>query len=218
MSTDGTKPPSITPKKRPARSGTTTASRPAPESPERPDTDDATRAVPRPVDTDERPDRDEPGGGPGATGPWIVSTEPVDVDEDEELSPSEAAAVAATGFAPRRVRLAVAKVDPWSVMKLSFLLSVAIGIMLVVAAAVVWYTLDSLAVFTRLNEMIVTITDDPNFFNILEYAAFDRVISLAVMIAVVDVVLLTALATIGAFLYNIVAALVGGIHVTLTDD
>jgi len=103
-------------------------------------------------------------------------------------------------------------------MKLSFLLSVAVGIMIVVAAAVVWYTLDGLAVFTSVNDTIAEITGDPDFFNLLEYAAFPRVVSLATMIAVVDVVLLTALSTIGAFLYNIVAALVGGVTVTLTDD
>lgn len=118
----------------------------------------------------------------------------------------------------RKVRLAVARIDPWSVMKLSFLLSVAIGIMIVVSAAVVWQTLDNMAVFTSVNETIATIADDPEFFNVLEYAAFSRVLSLATMIAVVDVVLLTALSTIGAFLYNIVAALVGGVTVTLTDD
>ena len=103
-------------------------------------------------------------------------------------------------------------------MKLSFLLSVAIGIMIVVASAVVWYALDALAVFTKVNEVIATLASSTTFFDITEWAAFDRVISLATMIAVVDVVLLTALSTIGAFLYNIVAALVGGIHLTLTDD
>lgn len=131
--------------------------------------------------------------------------------------PARPAAATSSGGA-RKVRLAVARIDPWSVMKLSFLLSVAIGIMIVVAAAVVWQTLDNMAVFTSVNETIATITDDPDFFNLLEYAAFSRVISLATMIAVVDVVLLTALSTIGAFLYNIVAALVGGVTVTLTDD
>lgn len=119
---------------------------------------------------------------------------------------------------PRRVRLAVARVDPWSIMKLSFLLSVAVGIMIVVATAVVWYTLDGMAVFTRVNDVIATLASDPTFFDLEEYAAFDRVISLATMVAVVDIVLLTALATIGAFLYNITAALVGGINLTLTDD
>lgn len=119
---------------------------------------------------------------------------------------------------PRKVRLAVARVDPWSVMKLAFLLSVAVGIMIVVASAVVWFALDGLEVFTRVNDTITEITGNPEFFNLLEYVAFDRVLSLATMIAVVDVVLLTALSTIAAFLYNIVATLVGGVSVTLTDD
>lgn len=130
---------------------------------------------------------------------------------------SSSAAPASSG-GPRRVRLAVARVDPWSIMKLSFLLSVAVGIMIVVATAVVWYTLDGMAVFTRVNDVIATLASDPTFFDLEEYAAFDRVISLATMVAVVDIVLLTALATIGAFLYNITAALVGGINLTLTDD
>jgi len=47
---------------------------------------------------------------------------------------------------------------------------------------------------------------------------FSKVVSAATLISVVDVFLLTALATIGAFLYNIVAALVGGVHVTMTDE
>ena len=119
--------------------------------------------------------------------------------------------------APRRVRLAIARVDPWSVMKLSFLLAVAAGIMLVVAAAVVWQTLDGLSVFTQINDMIVTLGGDDKY-SILEAVSFRRTISLATVLGVVDIVLLTALATLGAFLYNIVAALVGGLHLTLTDD
>jgi hypothetical protein len=126
------------------------------------------------------------------------------------------AAAAASG--PRRVRLAVARIDPWSVMKLAFLLSVAVGIMIVVSAAVVWYTLDKLAVFTKINGVIATLSGSTDFFDITQFASFERVISLATMIGVVDIILLTALSTIGAFLYNIVAALVGGIHLTLTDD
>lgn len=119
---------------------------------------------------------------------------------------------------PRRVRLAIARIDPWSVMKLSFLLSFAIGIMIVVSASVIWYTLNNLNVFTQVNDVIATLSGSTTFFDVLEYAKFERVVSLAAMVAVVDIVLLTALATIGAFLYNIVAAMVGGIHLTLTDD
>ena len=128
------------------------------------------------------------------------------------------APAAAPHGAPRRVRLAVSRIDPWSVMKLSFLLSVAIGIMIVVAAAIVWFTLNELNVFTQINDLILQITGTENPIPVLDYVEFDRVISAATLVAVVDVFLLTALSTIGAFLYNIVAALVGGIHLTLTDE
>lgn len=120
--------------------------------------------------------------------------------------------------APRRVRLAVSRVDPWSVMKLSFLLSVAIGIMIVVAAAVVWLTLDSLHVFSQIDTLVKEVLGTENNIDVLQYVEFGRILSAATLIAVVDVFLLTALSTIGAFLYNITAALVGGVHLTLTDE
>ncbi|WP_245700830.1 DUF3566 domain-containing protein [Sanguibacter gelidistatuariae] len=119
---------------------------------------------------------------------------------------------------PRRVRLAVSRLDPWSVMKLSFLLSIAIGIMIVVASVVFWLVLDGLHVFTEVNDMIVDILGEETKVNILQYVELKRVVSLSTMIAIVDVVLLTALSTIAAFLYNVVAALVGGVHLTLTDE
>ncbi|XBH21267.1 DUF3566 domain-containing protein [Jonesiaceae bacterium BS-20] len=119
---------------------------------------------------------------------------------------------------PRRVRLAVSRVDPWSVMKLSFLLSIAIGIMIVVSAVVFWLVLDKLHVFTDIDAMIKDILGADTKVNVLQFVELNRVVSLSTIIAVVDVVLLTALGTIGAFLYNVVAALVGGIHLTMTDD
>jgi hypothetical protein len=128
------------------------------------------------------------------------------------------ASTAARDAAPRRVRLSVSRVDPWSVMKLSFLLSFAIGIMIVVAAAVIWMVLDGLAVFTTINDMIREIVGEESPIDILQFVDFTRVVSGAVVIAIVDVILLTALSTIGAFLYNITAALVGGVSVTLTDE
>ncbi|WP_222848115.1 DUF3566 domain-containing protein [Cellulosimicrobium cellulans] len=124
---------------------------------------------------------------------------------------------ALTGSGPRRVRLAISRVDPWSVMKLSFLMSVAIGIMIVVATAVVWITLDSLHVFATINDLVTEILADSEI-NLMQYVEFDRVLSIATLVAVVDIFLITALSTIGAFLYNITAALVGGVHVTMTDE
>ncbi len=122
------------------------------------------------------------------------------------------------GGGPRRVRLAVSRVDPWSVMKLAFLLSVAIGIMIVVAAMVVWFTLDGLHVFSQVDNLVKQVVGPESELDILAYVSFEKTVSAATLVAVIDVFLLTALATIGAFLYNIVAALVGGVHVTMTDE
>lgn len=118
--------------------------------------------------------------------------------------------------APRRVRLTVARLDPWSVMKLSFLLSVSLGIALVVGAGVLWTILDGMGVYTDINRVTSEVLAQP--FDVLEYVGFGKVLSLATVIAVVDVVLVTALATLGAFLYNVASSLVGGLHVTLSDD
>lgn len=120
--------------------------------------------------------------------------------------------------APRRVRLAISRLDPWSVMKLSLLLSFALGIILVVATAVVWFTLDSLHVFASINDLVKQVVGPESAVNVTDVIGFRKVISGATLVAVIDVFLLTAMATIGAFLYNIVAALVGGVHVTMTDE
>lgn len=132
---------------------------------------------------------------------------------------SGSAARQATRRGPRRVRLAVARVDPWSVMKMSFLLSVAAGIAGVVLTAVLWMILSTMNVFTDIEgvlQSLQTATSDP--FSIKDYVGFGRVVSLSIVIGVIDVILMTAIATIFAFLYNICSALVGGIQLTLTDD
>ncbi|WP_277213897.1 DUF3566 domain-containing protein [Isoptericola croceus] len=118
---------------------------------------------------------------------------------------------------PRRVRLAVSRIDPWSIMKLAFLLSVAIGIMIVVATAVVWYSLNSLGTFSTIQLFLVE-TMGPQTVNITQFVELERMLSLSTLIALVNMVLFTAIATIIAILYNITAALVGGVHLTLTDD
>lgn len=119
---------------------------------------------------------------------------------------------------PRRVRLAISRVDPWSVMKLAFLLAVAIAIMTVVATAVFWSVLNSLGVFTTVQDFVKEAVGPQSDVNLTQFVEFPRVISLATLISICNIVLLTAIATIMAFLYNITAALVGGVHMTLTDD
>lgn len=119
---------------------------------------------------------------------------------------------------PRTVRLTLARVDPWSVLKLSFLLSVALGIGLVTGAIVLWSVIDSMGVLDSLNKVLRDIDGSNSTFSLYDYVGLGRVVSLSTFIGVINVVIIMALSTLGAFLYNIASSLVGGLHVTLSDD
>ena len=169
---------------------------------------------------------DQPGPGKGA--------QPVPGKTAQAVPAAKAAAgkqaVAAKKTAPakkgaprpagRRVRLTVSRVDPWSVMKMSFLLSVAIGIAMVVMVFVLWSVLAGMGIFERINEIAADVlgADGSDPFDLMDYIGLARVMSLSIVIGVIDVILITAIATLGAFLYNVSSALVGGLQLTLTDD
>jgi len=125
-----------------------------------------------------------------------------------------------TSAAPRRVKLSVSRVDPWSAMKLSFLLSVSVGIAGVVMVSVLWTILSSMGVFSDMNRTVEGILNTTNGakFDLMDYIGLGRVVSLSIVVAVIDVILVTAISTLGAFLYNVCSSLVGGLQITLTDD
>ena len=137
-------------------------------------------------------------------------------DEHPEVHPD--AHLEAHADAPRRVRLTVARVAPWSVAKLAFLLSVALGVVLVVAVALLWAVLDAMGVFADLDGVVRDVVGSETEFSVMDVVGLGRVLSVAIFVAVVDVVLLTALATLGAVIYNGASALVGGLRLTLSDD
>lgn len=120
----------------------------------------------------------------------------------------------------RKARLRLVQVDAWSVMKTAFLLSIALGIILVVAVAVIWGVLGAAGVWDSINSMVQQTlgSDNSTPFRIQDYVGTSRVIGFAMIVAVVDVVLITAIATLGAFVYNLAATLVGGVEVTLAED
>ncbi|MGW4223897.1 DUF3566 domain-containing protein [Streptomyces bauhiniae] len=126
------------------------------------------------------------------------------------------------GTAPRtrKARLRVAKADPWSVMKVSFLLSIALGICTIVASAVLWMVLDAMGVFSTVGGTISEATGatEATGFDLQSYLSLPHVLMFATIIAVIDVVLATALATLGAFIYNLSAGFVGGVELTLAED
>ncbi|MEU0743174.1 DUF3566 domain-containing protein [Streptomyces sp. NPDC006134] len=120
----------------------------------------------------------------------------------------------------RKARLRVAKADPWSVMKVSFLLSIALGICTIVAAAVLWMVMDAMGVFSTVGGTIseATGSNESNGFDLQSFLSLPNVLLFTSIIAVIDVVLATALATLGAFIYNLSAGFVGGVELTLAED
>ncbi|MEV2210691.1 DUF3566 domain-containing protein [Streptomyces sp. NPDC050997] len=120
----------------------------------------------------------------------------------------------------RKARLRVAKADPWSVMKVSFLLSIALGICTIVAAAVLWMVMDAMGVFSTVGGTIseATGSNESNGFDLQSFLSLPNVLLFTAIIAVIDVVLATALATLGAFIYNLSAGFVGGVELTLAED
>ena len=120
---------------------------------------------------------------------------------------------------PRRARLRLTRIDPWSVMKTSFLLSVAFGMVTVVSVFIVWTVLGGAGVWDSINATVEDVLGSgAGDFDVTDYISTARVLGFTMLVAVVDVVLLTAIATLTAFLYNMAAALLGGVEVTLAED
>lgn len=122
--------------------------------------------------------------------------------------------------APRRARLRLTRVDPWSVMKTSFLLSIAFAVVTVVSVAMVWQVLGAAGVWDSINSTIQESIggEDVAGFRIEDYLGTSRVLGFTMLVAAIDVVLITAAATLVAFLYNMSAALLGGVEITLAED
>jgi len=105
-------------------------------------------------------------------------------------------------------------------MKVSFLLAIALGVITIVASCVLWMVLDGIGVFDSVGSTLkeVTGSDTSQGFDLQSYLSFGKTFTFSAIIAVVDVVLLTALATLGAFIYNTAAGFAGGVEVTLAEE
>ncbi|MFF5792716.1 DUF3566 domain-containing protein [Paeniglutamicibacter sp. NPDC012692] len=175
------------------------APRPAGGAP-RPGTAQRPAGAPRPAGSAPRPAGQRPAGASGAR-----------PQPQQLVRPAPKAKV-------RKARLLISKVDPWSVLKMAFLLSVALGIVTVVASVVFWSVLDLTGIFNSINGLLREVIGTESDFDLTKIASLGQVASFATIIAVVNVVLLTVLSMLAAVLYNLSSTLVGGIGVTLTDD
>ena len=119
--------------------------------------------------------------------------------------------------ATKQVRLKLVYVDFWSTVKLSFLIAVSLGIVLVVATVLIYLVLQSTTVFTKLDEFLVEVLADPDF-SITENFSLVQVSLFAFIVAVLNIVVGTALGAITSMLYNFSVRLTGGLLVGFTNN
>jgi len=117
------------------------------------------------------------------------------------------------GRPARRARLLVRHIDPWSTLKFSFVLAVAMFFVWLVAIGVLYGVLDGMGVFEQVNGLYGEVSGNGGG----SLFSPGLVLGTAALVGVVNIVLFTALATIGSFVYNICSDLVGGIEITLAE-
>ena len=170
----------------------------------------------------------KPASGPKTAGEIAAESAPSPAPSAKPKSTSQPAPApppkpapqpASDPAAARTARLRLARIDPWSVMKVSFALSIALAIVTVIAISIVWFVLGAAGVWDAVNSSVASLlSDDAETFDITEYVGYGRVIGFALLVSAVDVVLITAIATLGAFLYNLASSLLGGLELTLAED
>ncbi len=117
----------------------------------------------------------------------------------------------------RQVRLRLVYVDFWSVVKLSFLIWLCLGIVLVVATVLIWVVLFSTGVFTKLDSALQDILSDPNF-SITAAFGLGKVVLFAFVVAILDTIAGTVLGAIAAVLYNLSVRFTGGVLVGFQNN
>jgi len=119
----------------------------------------------------------------------------------------------------RRANLVIARLEPWSVMKFSFLMSLVAWVVLFVAVALLYYALSGLGVFAAIQRTLSSVTSSQSSagVSLASWTSPSRVLGYTMLIGAVDIILITVLSTLGAVIYNLVTHLGGGIEVTLKE-
>ncbi len=117
------------------------------------------------------------------------------------------------GRGPRRARLQLRHINPWTVLKFSCVLSIALFFVWLIVVGVLFGVLDAAGIIGKVNDTVVQLNGPGSSPPITSGIVFGG----AAIIGVVNIVLFIALSTIGSVIYNLCADLVGGVEVTLSE-
>jgi hypothetical protein len=127
----------------------------------------------------------------------------------------------ANGKPARKAQLQLSRLEPWSVMKFSFVMSLVCFVVLLVAVIVLYAILSGLGVFDAISDTINSLTKEQGettgSVDAGSWFSFFRVFGYTVLVGALNVMLITALSTVGSVIYNLAADLVGGVEVTLKE-
>jgi hypothetical protein len=124
-----------------------------------------------------------------------------------------------SGAPARQAHLMVYRFEPWSVMKFSFMISLACFVILFVAVTLLYGTLAGLGVFDSIQKALSNVTSGQGTsgVSVSHYFSASTILSYTALLGVFNVFLITAFATVGSVIYNLTAHLVGGVEVTLRE-
>jgi Transmembrane domain of unknown function (DUF3566) len=118
---------------------------------------------------------------------------------------------------PVRASMQIRRIDPWSTLKVSLVLSVALFFVWMIAVAFLYLVLGGMGVWSKLNSNVGDLLTSAGGQSGGELVSSGTIFGGAALIGLVNIVLLTAMATCAAFIYNLTTDLVGGVEVTLAD-
>lgn len=140
-----------------------------------------------------------------------------DVAEATAAEPVEDVAIEASG--PREARLYLSRLEPWSVMKTSFVLSLGLAVVIIVAVTLVWGVLTAIGVFSSVNDAVESVAgSSSSVLNVEDFFSLGNVLSASLGLSVLNVILTTVFATLFAFMYNLTVPFARGFEVTLREE
>ncbi|GAA1957399.1 DUF3566 domain-containing protein [Agromyces allii] len=118
--------------------------------------------------------------------------------------------------AAKQVRLRLVYVDFWSAVKLSFLVAVALAVVSIVVTFLVHTVLSSTGIFENLNSLVQDVAGAGT--DLTAVLSLGNVMGFAIVAALLNLVVTTALGAILAVLYNLSVKITGGILVGFTNN
>ena len=116
----------------------------------------------------------------------------------------------------RRVRRIIRKIDPWTVLKVSFIFYAVTALAAVLGAVILWSIIVARGIPQEIDgilQQIAILEEGETFFQ-----SGEEYFRLAVFMSVVGAVVMTGLTTLAAVMYNLIADVVGGVEMVVLEE